>query len=105
MRTLWLEPAVGDLAAVAIELPVILLASWFIASWLMKRFAITGRAHAALVGMLALILLWIAELALTILLGGSPAVFIQPAGLLGIAGQVLFGMFPLFLAIRNRRAR
>ncbi|MHA7820353.1 MAG: hypothetical protein ACX930_11965 [Erythrobacter sp.] len=103
VRTLWLEQAIGPFAAVAIELPVILSASWLIAQWMLRGFGIVSRKAALFVGAVALALLWLAELALTVALGGSVGGFLrdtlEPEGLLGIAGQLLFALFPFFAVV------
>lgn len=40
IRVTWIIPLVGLIPANLIELPIILLASWFAAGWLMRRFTI-----------------------------------------------------------------
>lgn len=100
LRTMWLEPAIGSLAAVALELPLMLAISWFICGRMLDRFAVppTLAARGAM-GALALALLLVAEYALARGFGQSSAEYLarlaSPAGALGLAGQALFGLMPL----------
>jgi len=103
VRTLLLVPWLGELAAVALELPVVLAASWWWCGWLLRRDAGSGlrgsAARALTMGALALGLLLLAELALSIGLAGRSAaehfaLYAQPAHQLGLAAQGLFGLTP-----------
>jgi hypothetical protein len=97
IRTLWLAPAVGDLAAVAVELPLMLGASWW---WCWRLLA--GRtltmAGRAVMGGSGFAWLMAAELGLSLAFGGTLATHVaalaMPAGLLGLAGQVGFAALP-----------
>jgi hypothetical protein len=108
LRTLLLEPAVGRLAAVAIELPVMLTVSWLACGWCVKRFRVAAMwSDRWLMGGLAFALLIASEASLFVLLGGgSPAAFLhsqtEPGGALGLAGQCLFGLLPVLLVLRSR---
>lgn len=101
VRTLLLAPAVGPVAAVAMELPVMLGLAWIACGRLVRRFAIPSGWPARLVmGGVAFALLMAAEAALAILaFGQSPAAYLAglttQAGLLGLAGQVAFALIPL----------
>lgn len=100
-RTLWLAPAVGELAATLIELPVILGASWGACRIVVGRMKIAARAlDRAVMGAVAFALLIAAEFALGLALmnRGFAAQIREMAstpGLIGLAGQVLFAAFPL----------
>lgn len=52
IRVLWLEPKLGMLTATPCGTPLMLLASWFAARWLVRRFAISS-PRAALMPWLA----------------------------------------------------
>ena len=109
IRVLWLEPKLGMLTATLAELPVMLLASWFAAGWLVRRFAISSPRAALAMGSIAFALLMAAELALTALLpGNSPgqwtARMATPVGALGLAGQIGFALMP-WLATGRRATR
>ncbi|WP_353217127.1 hypothetical protein [Sandarakinorhabdus sp.] len=100
IRTLWLAPAVGAVAAVAIEVPIILAVSWWWGRRLLARrpLDLAGRA---VMGASAFVWLMIAEFGLAMLMGRAPggylASFLTPAGLLGLAGQLGFAALPLTL--------
>jgi hypothetical protein len=100
IRVLWLAPLVGLVTATALELPVMLGASWLASGWLARRFAINSSGEALAVGVLAFAILMGAECVLgEVLTGQSPgqwlAGFRQPHALLGLAGQVVVALMPL----------
>lgn len=105
VRTLWLEPALGPLAAVALELPVMLAASWWWAGRVLARWPVPSRRAALGTGLLAFALLLASEWALALAFGQTGAQWLaalaRPAGALGLAGQALFGLMP---ALRWRAA-
>ncbi len=99
VRTLWLAPVLGSAAAVALELPVMLSASWWWAGRLHSRAPLPSRRAALAMGKLAFALLLLAELALGVwgfgqsLRAWSAALASLP-GALGLAGQVGFALMP-----------
>lgn len=101
VRVLALAPRLGELGAVAAETPVMLAVSWFACGWTLRRVAVPAKViPRAVMGAAAFAFLMTAELALTVLaFGGTPASFLAtfaaPAGALGLAGQVAFGLIPL----------
>lgn len=105
VRVLWLVPLVGLLPATALELPVMLAASWWAAGWLMQRFGIAQPGEALAMGLLAFMLLLAAEAMLaTFLSGQNPAQWLaglrEPHALLGLAGQAVFALMPWWRARR-----
>ncbi len=103
IRTLVLAPRLGDLAAVAVEIPFMLLLAWLACRRLVRRFAVPPRAADRLImGGLAFVLLLAAELLLSLAFGRGPAEFFarlaEPAGSLGLLAQVVFGLLPLVVA-------
>jgi hypothetical protein len=99
-RALVLAPRTGPLAAVLLELPLILAVAWLVCGRLLARLAVPGDPAArALMGGLAFALLIGAELLLALASGGTAAGFLAglatPAGLLGLAGQAAFALLPL----------
>ena len=98
VRTLWLVPLVGEIGAVAMELPFMLAASWWWCGRLLARQPL-GLAGRAVMGGSAFVWLMIAELALAMAMGRTPAqhfaAMLTAAGLLGLAGQVVFAALPL----------
>lgn len=106
VRTLWLAPQIGALAAVLCEVPLVLAASWWSARRVTARFGITGRGAALAMGLIAFALLMAAEAALAgVLAGQSPAQWacslMTPAGAAGLAGQVLFALMPWWVVRRR----
>lgn len=105
IRVIWLVPLVGLMPATALELPVMLGASWVASGWLMRRFAITQAGAALAMGGLAFALLMAAECTLAVaLIGQTPAQWLadlrQPHALLGLAGQVVFALMPWMRSAR-----
>jgi len=102
-RVLWVVPRVGPLGAVLLELPVMLALSWWAVRLAVRRLAVPGDVAARLaMGGFAFALLIGAETLLGVLaFGRSPAgqwqALLAPEGLAGLAAQVLFGLFPLWV--------
>jgi hypothetical protein len=100
MRVLLIAPRIGETAAVMLELPVMLAASWVAAGWCVRRFAVPASAGARLaMGLLAFALVMVAELALAVLLfGQSPAQHLDAyrhfAGAIGLSAQLAYALFP-----------
>lgn len=108
IRTLWLTPLLDSpTLSVLIELPFMLVASWFAASSLVGKFALSEQWERLLMGVLAFALLLLSEAYLgVILLGDSltswfQSLFVMP-GLAGLTGQIVFALFP---ALVRRPAR
>ena len=111
VRTLFVAPRVGAFAAVAIELPLILSAAWLVCGWVFARFRVpsgltvrTAMAVAAFAVAMAL------EFGFATLAFGTPPgvymrAFMTAAGLLGLAGQIVFAIFPMVHRIRPRPRR
>ncbi len=104
VRTLWLAPAIGATAAVLCEVPLMLLASWLVAGRIVRPWS-PGQRAAFATGLLALVMLLAAELALALTLGRqSPTAWIrgliETPGWIGLCAQLLFGLFP-WLQVRR----
>ncbi|MDB5673995.1 MAG: putative rane protein [Sphingomonas bacterium] len=101
LRVLVIIPHIGETAAVLLELPVMLAASWVAAGWCVRHFAVPVDVPARLaVGVLAFALVMVAELALAVLLfGQSPAQHVETyrhfAGVAGLAAQLAYALFPV----------
>jgi hypothetical protein len=100
-RTLLLAPLVGDLAAVLLEVPLVLTISWIAAGLVLRHWrlndATTGPRLG--VGALAFVFLMLAEILLASALGQDGATWaaslFTPSGMVGFAGQVAFALIPL----------
>jgi hypothetical protein len=101
IRTLLLVPRVGPLVAVAIELPIMITASWHACRYGLRRYPVSADALTRLLtGAVAVSLLLAAELGISVTLGGLSAaqhfaLYARPEHQLGLAAQVLFGLMPL----------
>ena len=100
-RTLIVAPRLGATAAVLLEMPVVLAASWIVARRLLsnRRFSLTQRAA---VGVVAFALLMISEALLAGVLRGQDVSqwaqeLVTPPGLVGLAGQIGFAAMPLLV--------
>ncbi|WP_149586917.1 hypothetical protein [Tabrizicola flagellatus] len=97
LRVTLVEPRIGPLAAVALEVPVVLALSWLVAGAVLRRWPQDWPRRLAM-GALAFLVLMALELATALSFGQSAAGFLAamatPAGLLGLAGQVGFGLIP-----------
>lgn len=101
-RVLVLLPRIGELAAVLLELPVMLAISWILAGRLVARFGVPAAIPARLMmGSVGFALLMVAEMWLAVSLFGQPmaahlAHYATWPGAIGLAGQAGFGLMPLF---------
>ncbi len=111
LRTLVLAPRIGAMAAIAIEVPIILVVSWFACRRCLRRFPVRAAiADRASMGLVAFALLICAELLLSILLTDRSvaeffAAFAQPEQKLGLAGQVAFAIVPVVQALLPTRGQ
>jgi hypothetical protein len=110
IRIPFLAPLFGDLNAVLIELPIILCMAWLICLKLVRTFYVPRTIGARLVmGGVALLILLIAEFALSTLVFGNSIIdhlrsYLSAPHALGLAGQCVFGLFPVIqLALRDQR--
>lgn len=89
------------LVAVAIELPAIIVVSWFACRHAIRRHAVSARTvDRLMMGMIAFSILMLAELVLDMVLAGRSvqdhfALYAQLAHGLGLAGQIFFALLPL----------
>ena len=107
IRIFVIVPRWGDLLAVILETPIMLLVSWLACGILVRLFNIRGARAGLAMGVSAFVLLMSAELVLSVLaFGRSPSEFVSaygtPAGAIGLMGQVAFGLMPLFRTGRRR---
>lgn len=106
-RTLLVAPWVGDVAAVLIETPLVLLVSWRAARWSMERFLQgAGAAQRLAMGLIAFALLMAVETVMSLLLFDRPlaqqlTAHAAPAGAIGLLAQAAFGLIPLLLRPRR----
>jgi hypothetical protein len=100
VRTLWLIPQIGEVRAVLVEVPLVLALSWGVAGAVLRRWPLPAPQSRAVMGGVAFAGLMLLELALGRIGFGRSlpdllAAMVTPAGLIGLAGQVGFGIIPL----------
>ena len=106
IRVLLVLPRLGQTAAVVIEAPMMLAASWFVCRWCVNRLdvrcTIPARSSMGLVAFLALMSL---EVALGAVFGRSLAdqlaIYETLAGAIGLAAQAIFATFPVIQVWRR----
>jgi hypothetical protein len=102
LRVTLIAPQIGPLAAVALEVPLILGLSWIVAGRVLRRWPLTF-GKAITMGALAFALLMLAEFTLAYALSGQTpptyaATFRTALGALGLAGQLGFALIPALRA-------
>jgi len=98
LRTLMLEPLLGPLAAVMVELPVILTIAWVVCTHILRRWPLSPSAAAGM-GAIAFSLLMLAEAGLSTLLAGRSlaehlGLYTQLPHQVGLGGQFAFAFIP-----------
>ena len=106
VRVLMLMPWLGGTAAVALEVPVMLMASWFVCRASVDRFRVAPKLGLrSLMGAVAFLVLIAAEFALGLAFG-RPVVdqivsFASWPGAIGLAAQIAFAALPVVQAQRH----
>jgi hypothetical protein len=107
VRVLYLLPAFGPVAALFIELPVMLLISWIACAVLVDRLSVASTLSARLaMGGVAFALLMAAELLVSVFLFGRSVddhlrAYATWSAKLGLAAQLAFGVFPVLQMRRS----
>jgi ABC-type uncharacterized transport system permease subunit len=110
LRVMVLAPLIGDSAAVLLELPIILTASWVACGWCLARWSVaSGWVDRMAVGITAFALLMAAELAVSVVAFGRSldqhlATYDSVPAVIGLAGQLVFAAFPLLHSATRWRA-
>lgn len=101
IRVMIIAPHLGEVMATLIELPFMLVVSWFVCAWAVRRFAVTPALGPRLVmSLLAFILMIAAETILGTLSFGRTLseqlqVHLTTGPLLGLMAQIAFAVFPM----------
>ncbi|RZF28985.1 hypothetical protein EVC45_14285 [Paraburkholderia sp. UYCP14C] len=108
IRILLLVPRLGEAAAVSLEVPFMLAASWNLSRWSANQHdLLTDTSEALLMGAIALVVLMLAELGTAVLLFRRTVLeyfvgFLTVPGAIGLAGQLCVAGFPFLQASRSR---
>jgi hypothetical protein len=100
IRVLAVVPMAGETVAVLIETPIMLTISWIACRFIIRRFGVPAvLADRVTMGGFAFALLMVAEIGVAWLLGqrslsGYFAHYATVAGVIGLAGQIAFAVFP-----------
>lgn len=105
LRTLVVVPLLGALWAVLLELPVILAIAWLVCSRVLRRWPLSASAALGM-GLVAFSLLMLVEAGLSNLLAGRSltehlALYTELPHQVGLAGQLVFAVFPWIQARRT----
>jgi hypothetical protein len=104
LRVTLVAPVTGQLLAVALEVPLVLLLSWAVAGRVLARWPLSRTLRVAMGG-IAFALLMLAELATALGFGQTPTAFLAamgtPPGALGLVGQIGFALIPLVRQTRG----
>jgi hypothetical protein len=101
IRVLLIVPRLGEVGAVLIELPIMLTASWIACGWVLRRLRVGPATGGRLtMGIVAFILLMLAELGVSVLLFGRTlaehlGTYHSVNALSGLTAQMAFAAMPL----------
>ena len=109
VRVLLLASRIGEVAAVLLETPIMLTASWIVSRWCTGRFGVPPEVQLRLLmGGVAFTLLILGEFGVSMLAfgmswEGTVASALSPSGLIGLSAQVAFALLPLLRALLKRK--
>jgi hypothetical protein len=100
LRITFIVPAVGSVWATLLELPFMLVLSWMACGWLVRFLGMPSLGQSIGMAASAFALLMGAEAVGSILIFGRSfsdhiGSYGTAAGALGLAGQIVFGLFPI----------
>jgi hypothetical protein len=107
-RVMFVVPVIGQLWATVAEIPIMLMAAFFLCRWVMLRWNVpTDVSHRLQVAIWFLALLLLFETTVAALLFGRSfvdqwAALLEPAGLVGLSGQLAAAVLPLMVGRRSQ---
>lgn len=111
IRVLVLTPHIDEVAAVLLELPLMLAFSWYASQWIAARFGdLDTLASRLAMGGSAFGLLMLGEAGVSILgFGRTPAEHVMnyatASAIIGLAGQIAFALFPAIQLLYRQGSR
>ena len=111
MRMFFLVPITGPVMAVLIEIPPMLLFSWFFCRFLTRRYKVPAEAYDRLaMGGIAFAWLMVGDMLVRLLLqegdlGGALVAFDLPENRIGLGAQIAFALFPLVQSYIGKESR
>jgi hypothetical protein len=108
MRTFVVAPAIGDVPAVLVEVPLMLAVAWLACGWVTSKASFEAKpAELVAMGATALLLLLAAEASVSVWLGNMSLnehfrSYRRADVLIGLAAQGAYGCFPLVRGLRPR---
>lgn len=108
-RVLFIAPRLGATAAVSLEIPVVLTASWFMARRLVRDRTFT-LPQLISIGAIAFALTMVSEAVLAAVIQGQSVTqwattLATPLGIVGLAGQVAFAIIPALQGVAKNQVR
>lgn len=100
VRTVWVSPYIGPTGGVLLEVPLLLIVSWLACGRCVRHFDVPEIVgHRLIMGGVAFACLVAAEVGFSALLFGQSiaeflAAYSTPAGGIGLAAQIAFGLIP-----------
>jgi hypothetical protein len=110
IRTIFLVPRIGQLAATCAEVPIILTAAFFLCHWTIQRWQVPHTADvrwAMALWFLALLLMFEGLLGATLFartIAEQWAALATAAGLIGLTAQIIAALLPVFVGKAARSA-
>jgi hypothetical protein len=107
IRVLLVLPLLGETAAILLETPLILAASWYGCRWIVERLDVPRTLISqSIMGAVAFATLMLSELAFAVLVFGRPLAeqfnsYATGAAEFGFVAQVIFAVFPVIQVWRR----
>ncbi len=108
-RTLIIAPHIGETAAVLLEVPVLIVASWIVVRRLLRNRSFT-LPQRAVMGAIAFAMTMASEAMLSVIMRNQGVTdwakaVATPLGLVGLAGQIAFAAMPILVGLAGMARR
>lgn len=103
LRTVAVAPFIGQTAAVLLEVPIVIAASWIATRYLLRNVSFNFR-QLMVAGAIAFALTMASEAALAETIRGQNLIewvtsVLSPLGLVGLVGQLIFAAMPVMVGL------